>query len=373
MVTTTIIPLFIIAYFATVFGNGVMEKLPVGVVDLDNSSTSQSIKRNVNANEKINITHSYNSTYNARAGLINGEIYAFFVIPHNFEQDLKAFKRPAITYYLNMVYMGIDGNIMEGLLTTLETISMSPVLAKGQATGKTAMQLEGILQPINVNEHPLNNTEGNYASYLSPVFIHALIQILILITTFYVVGIELKQRTSRQWLRTANKSMLIAITAKLLPYTALFCFVSIFGNVVLFYIKGIPLAGSMVAINAGTILNVLAYQGFSLFIVGLIPVMRYGISTVSMFGSLGASFCGLTFPIVSMPSAAQPFASYFPIHHYMKVYQLMGQSDYGYQYAWPSYVALMVFVLLPFTVLWKLKREMIYNHLQKDHDIEVNS
>ena len=44
-----VLPLFCLFFMATIFGNGQMENIPVGIVDLDNTATSRNISRRISA------------------------------------------------------------------------------------------------------------------------------------------------------------------------------------------------------------------------------------------------------------------------------------------------------------------------------------
>ena len=44
-----ILPLFCLFFMATIFGNGQMENIPIGIVDRDNTATSRSISRRISA------------------------------------------------------------------------------------------------------------------------------------------------------------------------------------------------------------------------------------------------------------------------------------------------------------------------------------
>lgn len=54
-----VLPLFSIFFMATIFGNGQMENLPVGVVDGDNTATSREIIRMTEAVPTFRITRHY--------------------------------------------------------------------------------------------------------------------------------------------------------------------------------------------------------------------------------------------------------------------------------------------------------------------------
>jgi len=54
-----VLPLFSIFFMATIFGNGQMENLPVGIVDGDNTATSREIIRMTEAVPTFRITRHY--------------------------------------------------------------------------------------------------------------------------------------------------------------------------------------------------------------------------------------------------------------------------------------------------------------------------
>ena len=54
-----VLPLFCIFFMSTIFGNGQMENIPVGVVDEDNTSMSREVVRTVEAVPTFKVTHRY--------------------------------------------------------------------------------------------------------------------------------------------------------------------------------------------------------------------------------------------------------------------------------------------------------------------------
>ena len=51
-----ILPLFTLFFMATIFGNGQMENIPVGIVDQDNTASSRAIVRNISAVPTFKVT-----------------------------------------------------------------------------------------------------------------------------------------------------------------------------------------------------------------------------------------------------------------------------------------------------------------------------
>ena len=53
---------------------------------------------------------------------------------------------------------------------------------------------------------------------------------IILLVTVYAIGSEIKFRTGDEWLEAARMNMFVAVVGKLLPYTIIFCIMSVFAN-----------------------------------------------------------------------------------------------------------------------------------------------
>ena len=47
-----LLPLFCLFFMATIFGNGQMENIPIGIVDQDNTAASRTIARRIAADRK---------------------------------------------------------------------------------------------------------------------------------------------------------------------------------------------------------------------------------------------------------------------------------------------------------------------------------
>ena len=102
------------------------------------------------------------------------------------------------------------------------------------AKGATEEQAMAFLQPIVIDTHPLNNPWLNYSVYLCNTFAPGVLMLLIFMITVYSIGVEIKDRTAREWLRTGNGSIWISLAGKLLPHTAVFFLMGILYNTYLY-------------------------------------------------------------------------------------------------------------------------------------------
>ena len=69
-----IAPVFCYLFFTTLMGNGLPTDLPAGIVDLDNTSTTRNIIRNLDAFQQTKIIAQYSSVSEEREAMQRGEI-----------------------------------------------------------------------------------------------------------------------------------------------------------------------------------------------------------------------------------------------------------------------------------------------------------
>ena len=94
-----ILPLFTLFFMATIFGNGQMENIPIGIVDQDNTATSRSIIRNISAVPTFKVTKYFVNEAAVREAVQRKEIYGYLSIPPKFEQDAITGQDATLSYY----------------------------------------------------------------------------------------------------------------------------------------------------------------------------------------------------------------------------------------------------------------------------------
>lgn len=362
-----ILPLFCIFFMNTIFGSGGMENIPIGIVDMDQTSTSRQISRTLSTIPTAKTTKYYSDPKEARNATVKKEIYAYVVIPKNLESDLLGKRDATIPYYIHYALLSVGVEMEVALETVLAEVSLAPMVGAGTAAGTDQDRIESVILPVSFEAHPLFNPSLDYSIYLTNPFFFVLLQIIIILVTMYVLGSEIKFKTADEWLKTADMNIFIAVTGKLLPYTIMYIIMAILGNFVMFNISNIPLSASFLFVNLITALFIIATQAFSVFIFSLFPALSIIISVASMVGSLGATLSGVTFPVFAMPPPVYYSSFLFPIRHFIEINQNILYGNYGFAYSWQHIGILLIYVLLALLILPRLKRATLSHKYQ---DIE---
>ena len=161
-----IAPVLSFIFFSTLMDEGLPTNLPSGVVDLDNTSVTRNIIRNLDAFQQTQVVKHYSSFDDARQAMQRGEIYSFYYIPEGTTEKAISSKQPRVSFYTNNAYLVAasllykDQRMMSELASA--AIGQSTLLAKG-ATERQAL---AFLQPIVIDTHAISNPWLNYSIYL---------------------------------------------------------------------------------------------------------------------------------------------------------------------------------------------------------------
>ncbi len=355
-----IAPLFCYIFFTTLMGSGLPTELPVGVVDMDQTTTSRNIVRNLDSFGQTQVIAHYPNVSEARIAMQEGKIYAFFFIPSGLSQEASTQKQPKISFYTNNSYL-IAGSLL------LKDMKMMSELASGAAArkvlyakGATENQAMAMLQPIVIDTHALNNPWLNYSVYLCNTIVPAMLMIMIFMVTVFSIGTEIKDRTAHAWLQLSNNSIYIAIAGKLFPQTIIFSIMGMFYNAYLYGILHFPCNSGIWPMLLATFCFVLASQCIGVFMIGVLPTLRLALSFASLWGVISVSISGFSFPVMAMHPTLQSLSILFPLRHYFLIYVDQALNGYSMLYSWQNYLALLLFMALPFLTIGRLKEALIH-------------
>ena len=359
---TLILPLFILSVMATMFGNGLIRELPVGIVDNDNSQLSRSMARNIESVPELHVTKIYSNIAEAQNDIKAKKIYGYMYICKDFERNIKANRKVELPFYYHFALLSVGGEVLSGFYSYLVDFATLPLHEATQKLNIDKEKANIIAMPVTADFHPLNNPSLDYIIYLSFPYFYVILQILILLTIAYCIGREFKENSASMWLNMAGNNRIVALYGKLTPYFVIYSIISCFANVILFKTLEIPLKSNILAVSLTSILFVAATISVSVFIFSIHPKLASIIGFISMFGSLGATMVGVTFPVQAMPVVVE-WASYlFPARHFTVLSQNLCYEGLNLAYTWQHYTSLLLFCLLPFIASLKILPPKLVNN-----------
>ena len=352
-------PILVIFFFTSLMDDGLPTDMPVGIVDLDNTSTTRSLVRRLDGFQMTKVVARYPSVAEAREAVQRNEIYAFLYIPEGTTADLLASRQPKISYYYSYTTLAAGALLMKDL----KTISTLGSAAVGQATmrakGFTDQQIQTFLQPIKIDLHQIANPWTSYNAYLSTIVVPGVIMLFIFLISAYSLGTEMKFNSAKNWMAMADNRIFVAMVGKFLPQTLIWLAIVFGYEYYVFFVLKFPHLGSSWLLVLLGLMQVLCSQGFGIFAFGLMPSLRMSMSICSLWAVLSFSMAGNAFPVMGMDGPLQSLSWLFPLRHYYMIYQITVLNGYPLIEAWFHFAALAAFMLLPWLVIGKIKNAML--------------
>lgn len=351
-----VFPIFATIFFTSIMQEGQPEDMPVGIVDLDNTSTTRKLTHTLDAFQTTRIAAHYANFEEARQAMQRGDIYAFLLFPKGTTDQLLSSRQPTISFYYSYTSLTAGSLLFRDLKTISSLGSASVGSATLRAKGATTEQISTFLQPIKIDLHTVANPWVNYNVYLSTMLVPGCLLLFVFLITAYSLGMEIKQNTARELMASAGGNNIIAITGKMFPHFIVNLTVFYIYLLYIYNVQSFPHEGGIASILVLGLLSVMAAMGFAIFMFGLFPSLRMSMSLCSLWGVLSYSMVGTAFPTFAMDAQLQVLAQLFPLRHYFRLYQTCVFNGNAMFYDWQNIVALCIFASLPILVLPSIKK-----------------
>lgn len=352
-------PLFCFVFFTSLMAEGLPTDMPLGLVDNDNTTTSRSLARNLDAFEMTSIKEQYANVTEAREAMQRGDIYGFYYIPKGTTRKAQRQELPVVSFYTNYSYLVAGSLLYRDMRTMSELASGAASRTVLYAKGATERQAMAFLQPIVIDSHAINNPWLNYNVYLSNVILPGLLMLFIFMVTVFSIGTEVKYNTVHDWLIMARGSMFHALAGKLLPQTLIFFLIGIAFAIGLYGVLHFPCHCGLPTMLLVMFLGIIGAQGLGVFMFAMLPTLRLSLSFASLWGVISFSICGMSYPVMAMHPTLQGLSYLFPLRHYFLLYVNCALDGYPLMNAAPYVVGLLLFAMLPLLLLRRLKKMLL--------------
>lgn len=311
LAVTVLVPLLLMALLISVFSAGLATRLPIAVLDLDNSDLSRSVIRMVDATPDTAVAQRVSDLAEGRAMILRGDVYGLLLLPKYLQRDVFSGRGPDVVFFYNTQTMTIGNLVARGITSALPTAAAGIKLQLRTAQGEPTEFAEADVQPIPVQVSPLFNPTLNYVFFLLTALIPTILQVVIVTSSAYSVGLDAENPHRFQILRRLGGGLWPAMAGKMLPYTLLLLAVLGIANSVLFGIFGLPLRGDRWLLVIASVLFILDCQFIGALLALFMPVAR-AVSLGTLATSPAFGFMGIGFPRLGMNAFAYGWGSLLP-------------------------------------------------------------
>lgn len=194
------------------YSSEVVNHVPVGIVDYDNSDLSRTIVRYSSASPQLN-TKRFLNEQAAKEAIWSDQIAGYMIIPSGLEQQVLSGKAASVSVLGNGGYFLLNKNVQMGFLQAVSTVSAGVEVKKNVAQGAYAPTAAQNTQAVPLQIMPLYNQTEGYGAYVVPAVSIIILQQTLLIATAMLISTWYEQRrhstSIRGWLgRIAAMSVL---------------------------------------------------------------------------------------------------------------------------------------------------------------------
>ena len=356
LIILTIGVIFSYVFFLSLMDEGQPERLPIGIVDEDGTYLSRRLSHEIDAMQGVDVVETYSSHADGRKAMQRREIYALIDIPAGTYNEVLSFRSPHIALYANNTFL-LAGTLSYKNLVTICNMASGAVQREVlRKKGYEEKAIMGLIQPIEIDAHMIGNPMANYRSYLLTTILPGILGLLCMLFTIYVIGIEIKKGTGREWIEAAGGNIGAAILGKVLPVGLWFFLLGLIGNFVMYGLMKFPMAGSWMRLTLTLLLYLMAMQSAGVLFIGLMPELRTATCIGAFYGLLAFSLSGFTFPTVGMPRVFQALCIIFPLRLHYLIY--VNEALFGLPMiaSYAYWGILILFWLLPLPVMHRIKK-----------------
>lgn len=341
-----VLPCIIFLLFGVMYWRGVVYDIPLAICDQDHSELSRLLTRSLESTRSLRIQAYVHSLDEIRDGFQNGEWQAAVVFPADMEAQVKEARPARVVIYRNQANIVTGNLVYKDVLTVVRTVSAGILLKKLRATGMTEERALNVANPIRLDVRSLHNPHYNYAHYLLPGLLTAMLQMSLMMTAALAISAELKDNSMSKLLAEANYNPWAVLFGKAAPYMA----ISAVHTVLLFFVL-LPLVKMAAPVSwlptlGFTFLFLLTCASLGMMISCLVHDQLTATEIAVFINTPAFLFSGYTFPIWGMPVLHSAIARMMPFTYYlsglMKVY-LMNESITS---VWQEALGLTAFLLV---------------------------
>ena len=235
-------------YYPTPYIYQTVSKVPVAVVDLDNTAMSRDLIRMASAAQQIEVKSIYAEMNEAEAAMAREEIFGFMVIPENMEKDIRAKRPVSVNIFTHGAYVMLHGAIGTAFSTCALTVGATNKV-KQIALGKKVPSAKAITmrEPIPISIQTMFNSSGSYSNYVVPSVLVVILQ-QSLIIGICVLGGSRAHRRFRKKFRDSpveNETAEYRYFGRALAYFVHYCSFILFYHCIIYNLFDFPRRGEL--------------------------------------------------------------------------------------------------------------------------------
>lgn len=328
----------------SVYQKGVVDNLPILVVDQDRSELSRKAITMIEDNNSVYVAETLYDTNGMHELASTHNATCVVVIPKNFEKDILLKRYPEITSYINtsnLLTANIASTALQLSLGTLRAgMEIEALQKQGVAESIAMTQFE----PFKMSFIRMNNRSTNYLYFLWPGVLATVFQQVLLLGLALSFAQEYENGTFGELIdKTSNTLKLILV--KTLPYLIM----SI--GIWLLYIGfakwfRVPIHNNFMALTLIAGLFVVSVTMIGILVSIVLPSQLKATEVLMVVATPSFMISGFTWPLDQMPIWVQSISNCIPLTHFLKAFRILMVEASNVKQTIPSINAMLLITVI---------------------------
>lgn len=327
-------------YYPEAYSHQVVDRLPLVVIDLDDSVSSRELLRRVDSLRGVNVAAMLGALPEAEDWITSRRADAILLVLPGFERDILRGDRGRIAVYGNGANLLRAGNALASLTDALASFGAAAVREQAQFRGAPAPPAFELVQ------RPLYNTRVGYGSTVVPAVGQLIAQQTLLIGIVLVLAWR-RERLGRRP-RMAGRALLG--TGAFFALLGMFSSAHFAGFVPWFH--DYPRGGNLTVLALAIPVFVLAVTSLGLFIGSFFRVRERAMLFLLPAALPMYFLSGVSWQVEAMPTAARGLAALLPSTHGIPLIMKLNQMGAGLGEVASEFAALVLLTVLYGALAW---------------------
>ncbi len=300
--------------YSVAYKNNVLLEIPMAVVDLDKSTTSQAVCEMIDASQKLDLRYNAVSLKEAENLFWENKVNGIVMLPSGFEKEVLSGHQGDVSLYSDASYFLLHKETLSGILSAVGTFSAGIEIRRGMARGGTLEQAMTQRNPVQSQFQTLYNPSGAYGSFVMPGIIIIILQQTLLVGIGMVSGSK-REKSKRKILIPGimlKKGMFSTIFGRGLAYFVASVFTASFTLIWVYNWFDFPMKGSLMHVLVLLIPFLFSTIFLGLAISIVFKRKEHSIMVLIFLSPIILFMSGISWPTSSMPEWIYKVGHLFP-------------------------------------------------------------
>jgi len=314
--------LFYPVVYSIAYSNEVLTKIPVVIVDNDNTQTSRLWGKMMDATPAIDIVNKAADMVKAQDFFWSGQANAIIIVPEGFEKSILKGEQASVSMYADGSNFLFYKETFRATSQATGSFSAGIEYKRFLAKGLRHEQAVNRIQPIKTTVYNLYNPSGAYGSFVMPGIMIIILQQTLLIGIGIIggAGRERKRNHVTIFGFDIRNHAVSLILGKSLAYFVVGFFNLMFATVLVYHWFSFPAKGEFinVVVLAIPFLFSIIFMGLTLSL--LFYHREHSIMVLVFLSPIVLFITGLSWPLQSIPHILHEVFRIFPTTHMVPAY-----------------------------------------------------